>query len=79
MEKRPTVAAVGFALPILGGVRVVLNRGEPISRAEIEEDIGRIKYGAQGRTNPLSFRASTTGISVQSRAQKSSRNSRSPR
>lgn len=54
-----TVAAVGFALLIMGGVRLVLNRGEPMSHAEIEEDIGRIKYGAPGRANPLSFRAST--------------------
>lgn len=54
-----TVAAVGCALLIFGGVRLVLSGGEPMNHAEIEEDLGRIKYGPQGRTGLLRFRRST--------------------
>jgi hypothetical protein len=50
-----TVAVVGFALLIFGSVRMVLSRGEPMSHAEIEEDLGRTKFGPQGRTGLLRF------------------------
>ena len=53
-----SVAAVGWALLILGGVRLVLSRGEPMSHAEIEEDLRRSRYGPRGRTGPLSARGS---------------------
>jgi hypothetical protein len=54
-----TVAAAGFVLFMIGTVRGVIKHGKPMSHAEIEEDIGRTKYGAQGRTGPLTYRAST--------------------
>ena len=57
-----TVAALGFAFLMIGGVRLVLSRGEPMSRAEIEEDFRSLKYGPQGRTGPLSLRRSTYRI-----------------
>jgi hypothetical protein len=53
-----TVAALGWALLILGGIRLVLSRGQPMSHAEIEEDLRRDRYGPRGRTGPLRARAS---------------------
>ena len=54
-----TVAAMGFALFMFGTVRGVLNRGKPMRHEEIEENIGRTKYGPKGPTGGLAFRAST--------------------
>jgi hypothetical protein len=52
-------AVVGGALLIGGGIRLVLSRGQPMSHAEIEEDLRRSNYGPRGRTGPLRFRVST--------------------
>jgi hypothetical protein len=57
-----TVAALGFTLLLVGGVRLTLARGHPMSHAEIEEQVRDIKYGPQGRTGPLSFRRSAYRI-----------------
>lgn len=54
-----TTAVLGGALLIFGGMRLVLSRGQPMSRDEIEEDMRRSRYGPQGRTGPLGFRRST--------------------
>jgi hypothetical protein len=57
-----TVAALGFALFLVGGVRLALARGHPMSHAEIEEQVRGIKYGPQGRTGPLSYSRSAYRI-----------------
>jgi hypothetical protein len=57
-----TVAAVGFTLLIVGGMRLALARGHPMTRAEIEEQARDIKYGPQGRTGPLSYSRSAYRI-----------------
>jgi hypothetical protein len=54
-----TTAIVGSALLLGGGIRLLLSRGQPMSHAEIEEDLRRSKYGPRGRTGPLRFRFST--------------------
>jgi hypothetical protein len=53
-----TVAAVGFTLLLVGGVRLTLARGHPMTHAEIEEQVRDITYGPQGRAGPLSYRRS---------------------
>ena len=50
-----TIAVAGFTLLVLGGARLVLSQGKPMSHAEIEEQFRAIKYGPQGRTGPLSY------------------------
>lgn len=57
-----TVAALGFTLLLVGGMRLTLARGQPMSHAEIEEQLRDIQYGPQGRTGPLSFRRSAYRI-----------------
>jgi hypothetical protein len=52
-----TLTVLGFALLIVGGVRLTLARGQPMSRAEIEEQSRYLRYGLQGRTGS-SFRKS---------------------
>jgi hypothetical protein len=50
-----TVAVAGWALLIIGSLRLVLRQGEPMSHAEIEEDLARDKFRAQGRGGLLRF------------------------
>jgi hypothetical protein len=57
-----TVAAVGFTLLMVGGMRLALARGRPMTHAEIEEQARDIKYGPQGQTGPLSYRGSAYRI-----------------
>ncbi len=49
------VTAIGAFLLLFGGMRMVLRRGEPMTHAEIEEDIGRVKLGLQSRSGDLRF------------------------
>jgi hypothetical protein len=57
-----TVATVGFTLLMVGGMRLALARGHPMTHAEIEEQVREIKYGPQGRTGPLSYSRSAYRI-----------------
>src|SRR5207249_2390842 len=43
-----TVAATGFFLLLFGGLRLVLRRGETMSREEIDEDLRRGKFASRG-------------------------------
>ena len=48
-----TVAVAGWILLIFGGVRLVLGRGEPMSHAQIEEELRRGKFGTRGQAGLL--------------------------
>ena len=54
-----SVALAGCFLLMFGGLRLVLRRGEPMTRAEIDEELRRGKYGNQRQTGVLRFSKST--------------------
>ena len=54
-----TVTIAGFALFMFGTFRRLLRQGQPMSHAQIEENIGSSKYGTQHQSGLLRFRAST--------------------
>jgi hypothetical protein len=53
-----TVAVLGFVLLLVGGVQLVFARGQPMTRAEINEQARSIRYGPQGETDSLTFKKS---------------------
>ena len=55
-----TVTAVGWLLLMVGAIRLVLARGRPMSRAEIDEQLGQGKFDRQGGS-AASLRFSRSG------------------